>query len=71
MALLFLRLLVKQAKKINLSQEEVISQIQKIKLALFKMPKSDKIHIKITRPNEHQRALIDILASKNTHNSMS
>ena len=64
MALLFLRLLVKQANKIDLSQEELICQLCKIKLTLLKMPKSDKIHCKITRPNEYQRALIDVFAIK-------
>ena len=64
MALLFLRLLVKRAEKISLSQEDIIAQLQKIKLTLFKMPKSEKIHLKITRPNEHQRELIDIFDIK-------
>lgn len=58
-ALLFLRLLVKKATDANtkLSQQEVIEQLQKIKLTLLKTPESDKLHTKITRLNSSQSDL--------------
>lgn len=64
MALLFLRLLTRHANTIGLSQDELITQLQKIRLTMFQMPKSEKIHTRITRPNEHQRALINIFNIK-------
>ncbi len=62
MALLFLRLLVKKVHdaKINLSQDQILDQLRKIKLAILKMPNSDKIVIKITRLNDTQRALVNL-----------
>lgn len=63
MALLFLRLLVKKVHdaKINLSQDQILDQLKKIKLTILKMPESDKIVTKITRLNNTQRELINLL----------
>ena len=65
-ALLFLRLLLKKATDANtqLSQQEVIEQLQKIKLTLLKMPESDKLHTKITRLNSSQSKLTNLFNLK-------
>lgn len=62
MALLFLRLLVKKVHdaKINLSQDQILDQLNKIELAILKMPNSDKLVTKITRLNDAQRALVNL-----------
>lgn len=62
MALLFLRLLVKKVRdaKINLSQGQIINQLQKIKLVILKMPNTDKLVTKLTRLNDTQRALVNL-----------
>jgi len=59
MALLFLRLLVKDARenKINLSQSQIIEQLKKIKQTLLRMPRRKEIMSKLTRLNEQQRVL--------------
>jgi transposase len=63
MALLFLRLLVKKIHdaKIKLSQDGIIDQLKKIKLTTLKMPNSGKLVTKITRLNDTQRELINLL----------
>ncbi len=63
MALLFLRLLVKKVHdaKINLSQDQILNQLKKIKLTILKMPSTDKLITKITRLNETQRELTNLL----------
>lgn len=62
MALLFLRFLVKKVHdaKINLSQDQILDQLQKIKLTILKMPNSDKLVTKLTRLNDNQRALANL-----------
>lgn len=62
MSLLFLRLLVKKAREgyVRLSQNEILDQLKKINLTLFKMPRSNSIHTKITRLNDSQRTLARI-----------
>lgn len=59
MALLFLRILVKDARenKINLSQTQIIEQLKKIKQTLLRMPRRKEIISKLTRLNEQQRVL--------------
>ena len=66
MALLFLRIIVKKIKdaKVELSQDNIIGQLQKIKLTLFKMPGSDKIQTKLTRLNSNQVQLKRIFELK-------
>jgi transposase len=63
MALLFLRLLVKKVQdaKINLSQDQILDQLRRIKLTILKMPNSDRLLTKITRLNDTQRALVNLL----------
>ena len=62
MALLFLRILVEKVHKgkIEMSQSQILEQLRKIKLTLFQMPKSEKIHTKITRLNKEQTQLAKI-----------
>ena len=63
MALLFLRLLMKKINeaKLNLSQDETLDQLKKVKLALLKAPKNDKVTTKLTRLNDIQRELVSKL----------
>lgn len=63
MALLFLRLLMKKISKakLNLSQDQALDQLKKVKLALLKAPKSDKVTAQLTRLNDTQRALVNTL----------
>jgi transposase len=67
MALLFLRLLMKKVHDadVDLSQQRVIEQLKKIRLSLLNMPKSTKIHTKITRLNDQQRLLSNLFQLKN------
>lgn len=65
MALLFLRLLVKKAKDLDLSQSEMLEQLKKIKLTLLKMPNSEKIQTKMTRLNNNQRSLTKLFNLRN------
>ena len=62
MALLFSRMLVKDARenKINLSQGQIIEQLKKIKQTLLRMPRRKEIITKMTRLNEHQRILANV-----------
>lgn len=63
MALLFLRLLMKKINEttLNLSQDQLLDQLKKIKLALIKAPKSEKVKAKLSRLNDTQRVLINHL----------
>lgn len=63
MALLFLRMLVKDVRenKINLSQAQIIEQLKKIKQTLLRMPRRKEIISKLTRLNEEQRVLANVL----------
>lgn len=63
MALLFLRLLVKNAREnnINLSQTQIIDQLKKIKQTLLKMPRKKEIITQLTRLNDEQRSLVNAL----------
>jgi len=67
LALLFLRILIKKIKDadIQLSQNEALEQLKKIKLALLKMPNSEKVHTKITRLNNEQKELAKLFKLKN------
>ncbi len=62
MALLFLRLLVKKVHdaKIDLSQDQILNQLKKIKLVILRMSNSDKLLTKVTRLNDTQRALVNL-----------
>lgn len=62
MALLFLRLMTKyvQEAKMDISQNEMIEQLDRIKLSLLKMPRTDQIQAKMTRLNEIQRKLVSL-----------
>ena len=63
MALLFLRLLMKKIDqtKLDLSQDQALDQLKKIKLVLLKAPKNDKVTYKLTRLNDIQRELVNHL----------
>ena len=67
MALLFLRLMTKKVKDygLNLTQSQILDQLKKIRLALLKMPKSEKIYAKLTRLNSCQTSLKKLFALKN------
>lgn len=56
----FLRLINKKIKdaKIELTQNQIIQQLKKIRLAAFYIPDS-KIEYKLTRLNETQRELVN------------
>lgn len=63
MALLFLRLLIKKIDeaKLNLSQDQVLDQLKKIKLVLLKSQSSEKVTAKLARLNDIQRELVNHL----------
>lgn len=63
MALLFLRLLMKKIEeaKLELSQDQALDQLKKIKLALLKSSTSEKVTVKLTRLNDIQRELVNQL----------
>lgn len=62
MALLFLRLLVKKISdaKIELSQDQILDQLKRIKLTILKMPNTEKLVTKLTRLNDVQRELVNL-----------
>lgn len=62
MALLFLRILCMKAKPLNLSQDEILEQLQKIKLII--LASKDGASTKITRLNEIQKQLAEIFSLK-------
>lgn len=63
MALLFLRLLMKKIResKLNISQDQTLDQLKKIKLVILKAPNNRKVTAKITRLNDTQRQLVNLL----------
>ena len=65
MVLLFLRIMVKKVKEsgLNLSQEQILEQLKKIKLALTFMSDSS-VNYRLTRLNDIQRKLVDIFNLK-------
>ena len=65
MALLFLRIMVKKVKEsgLDLSQEQILEQLKKIKLALTFMSDSS-VNYRLTRLNDIQRKLVDIFNLK-------
>ena len=46
---------------IDLSQDQALDQLKKIKLVLLKAPKNDKVTYKLTRLNDIQRELVNHL----------
>ena len=62
-ALLFLRLLMKKIDeaKLDLSQDESLDQLKKIKLVILKAPASGKVTVKLTQLNNIQRQLVEVL----------